>query len=164
MLVKLAVLAVACTTVLAGSAEARPTNRFITLGQSIGSVRLGMTQAQVRQILGPGTPLGSPYNHRLTVNYPKPGLYVQYGDGKAVGIVTSNPAYTTTKGIGVGRSTEAEVQGAYPAAQCLSSNGNYSCELKGASVGPGIARFTAFACSQDGQHDVVSIAVGYGKA
>jgi len=98
------------------------------------------------------------------VNYPKPGLYVQYGDGKAVGIVTSNPAYTTTKGIGVGRSTEAEVQGAYPAAQCLSSNGNYSCELKGASVGPGIARFTAFACSQDGQHDVVSIAVGYGKA
>jgi len=159
---KPAVLAVVCAAVLAGSASARPTSSRITLGQSIGSMRLGMSRAQVRQILGRGMQVGSEYNHRLNLDYPKLGMSVQFAGSKTIGIATTNPAYTTAKGVGVGRSTQADVQAAYPGAHCIASNGSYSCESMDGLVRPGIARFTGFACSEEGEHDVVSIAVGFG--
>jgi len=143
------VLAAVCVAVAAGPASAKLTNDRITLGQAIGSVRVGMTRAQVHRILG------RPTGGKTLEVYAKLGLTVGYFRGStAVTVGTRNPAYATAKGVGPYRSTRAEVLATYPGAYC--NTGQTICDL----VGPK-GRVTRFKFNS--QNDLVVVGVALSK-
>lgn len=119
-----AVLAAVCGAVAGGSASAKSANHRITLGQAIGSVRVGMTRAQVHRAIG------RPSGGKMLEVYGKLGLTVGYFRGStAVTVGTNSDLYATAKGIGPLRSTRAEVLATYPGAHC--STDQTICDLAG---------------------------------
>jgi hypothetical protein len=123
-LMRRALLTTAPVVVLvAVTADAKPTNPKIVLGQSIGDIKVGMTRARVERILGPGQVIG--HKGVRIEDWPKLGLGVFFKGGKlsakTIGAETNNPAYYTPQGIRFGSATKA-VTGAYGTANCVSAD------------------------------------------
>ncbi len=140
-------LVVAATAILAAPAGAR-----IVPGQSIAGVKLSMTKAQVRGVLGEPTTIAHGANEfgtftvfkyfRLSVTF--------QGDATATAIKTNRKVERTRNGIGVG-STRAQVLAHVRGVQCFRT----VCQ-KGMSL-PG-QRITAFYLYQ---RRVTSVLVGF---
>jgi hypothetical protein len=89
---------------------AAPATAKIVVPDSIAGVQIGMTRAQVKQVLGtPSTTSGG------GMGWAGRQLFATFGGGRLGGILTRSPRERTNKGIGVG-SSRAEVKRAYPTA------------------------------------------------
>jgi len=73
----------------------------VTPGRGIGSVRLSMTEAQVKRILGPSIPVASAKG-RYPLNFPSQGLTVWFSKGRVVKVRTVNPNHKTVSGFAPG--------------------------------------------------------------
>ncbi len=73
----------------------------VTPGSGIGSVRLSMTEAQVKGILGPSIPVASAKGQH-PLNVPSQGLTVWFFKGRVVKVRTVNPDHKTV-GLRAGR-------------------------------------------------------------
>ena len=116
-------LALAALTVLVPAATAR-----IVPQQGIAGVRLDMTQAQVRALLGPPPKVkhgSSDFGPYTRFTYPRVTVMFQ-GNAKVTSVWTQSPAEKTAGGAGVG-STEAQVKAAVPAAVCKTQFGSRDC-------------------------------------
>ncbi len=74
---------------------------MIVAGQSIGPVRLGMSQADVTSVLGTPTPADGGQ-----IRFPHVGITVTLEDDAVVRVSTTNPQFRTTSGVGVGISLD----------------------------------------------------------
>ena len=92
----------------------------IVVGQGIAGVKLGDSEAQVTQILGPPSLQQPPDSQGVTSwNYTKAPLLgvVSFTNGDATGMWTASKKQKTSKGVGPGSSL-AQVRKAYPKAKC----------------------------------------------
>ncbi len=115
--------------VVLGMAVAPVASAKIVVGQGIAGVKVGDSQARVRQVLG------KPASTEQGWDYPKTLMGVVGFDAKrhVNGIWTGSPKQKTSKGIGVGASV-ARFKRAYPHAHCFTSQGlkwSLVCEIKG---------------------------------
>lgn len=108
------VMAVACVLssvgimVAASSALAN-----IVIGQSIGGVKLGDSEAQVKAVLGPPTS-----NENNSLFYPTSvGLRISMNTGKVSGVLSFTKHQKTSKGITIG-SSRTRLKRAYPQTKC----------------------------------------------
>jgi len=73
----------------------------VTPGRGIGSVRLSMTEAQVKRVLGPSIPAVSATG-RHPLSFPSQGVTVWFSKGRAVKVRTVNPDHKTAAGFAPG--------------------------------------------------------------
>jgi hypothetical protein len=104
---------------LAVMAVASPASAQIVVGVGIDGVKLGQTEAQVRQALGaPGYTMPATSGGESSWGYPKTlEGRVGFKAGKVVAMWTIAKHQKTSKGIGPGASL-AKVKRAYPKAKC----------------------------------------------
>ena len=124
--------------------------------QGIAGVRLDMTQAQVRAVLGAPTKVkhgSSDFGPYTRFTYSRVTVMFQ-GNAKVTSVWTQSPAEKTARGAGVG-STEARVKAAVPAAVCKTQFGSRDCVVGKLVAGH---RVTDFAISRG---RVTRVTVGY---
>jgi hypothetical protein len=86
----------------------------VVIGQSIAGVKLGDSEAQVRQVLGaPSSNLDGSFLYPTSV-----GLRIAFRHGRVSGVLSFSKKQRTSKGITIG-SSRAHVKSAYPQATCL---------------------------------------------
>jgi len=73
----------------------------VSPGRGIGPVRLSMTEAQLKRILGPSTPVASAKG-RYPLTFPSQGLTVWFSKGRVVKVRTVNPDHKTVSGFAPG--------------------------------------------------------------
>ncbi len=137
------------TLLLAAAALAAPAaaNADIKIGYGMSSVRLGMSEAKVRSILGPPAKvvtINNDFGALRELRYPG-AVTVGFQSGTTVtGITTSGVGDRTAAGIGVG-STEAQVKAKVPKVKCSTIAGFRSCVVGKETIGQ---RVTAFSISK----------------
>ncbi len=86
----------------------------IVIGQSIGGVKLGDSEAQVRQVVGaPSSTLDGSFLYPTSV-----GLRIGFGHGRVNDVLSFSKKQKTSKGITIG-SKRAKLKRAYPQANCV---------------------------------------------
>lgn len=140
---KLCVVPIAATgalmIALAAPAFGSSANRVIVVGQGIGGVTIGETEAHVKRILGRPTAI------RQTIwQYGSQPITIRLSFGAKKGpwkgldfIQTTSSAYKTSNGISVASSL-AELKKAYPKAHCKVFLPEQSCVLTSVFHGRGI--------------------------
>ena len=110
-----------------------PAAAVIRLNQGMAGVRIGMTQAEVRERLG--TPSSRTRHGRITnLIYRRPGVVVSFLTRRVVVLSTAGRRERTRRGVGVG-STERAVRRLVPGARCESAEGVRTCSGGGLDVG-----------------------------
>ncbi|MGH3074042.1 MAG: hypothetical protein ACRDQC_03900 [Gaiellales bacterium] len=134
--VAIAVLAGAVSVVCgcSDSGDGKGRSTLIT-STSLGGVHLGESRDDVASALGTGRLIGGSGTD-ATVRYPKAGLTVFFGEGRAYFVRTHDRRYRTRGGIGVG-STIARVA-TLPGIGCFAPQGKGTCESRKNSGVPGL--------------------------
>lgn len=136
---------------------AAPAHATIRPQKGMAGVRLGMTQGQMRAVLG------EPKSVKEGVNdfgaytqfaYPRSITITFQGNTRVTGIFTRGRGERTIRGVGVG-STENDVQSKVSHARCDTTAGLRSCHV--GSFSPG-HRVTVFLISKHGHVSVVTVA------
>ena len=149
---------IALTTGAAALLAAAPATAFIRPQKGMAGVRLGMSQTQMRDVLG--TPVRTKqgmndfgpytqfiYPHSITVTF--------QGNRHVTGISTRGRTEKTERGIGVG-STETAVRQKVGHVHCETISGTHTCHVGSFLAGH---RVTVFLISKHGF--VVSVTVGF---
>jgi hypothetical protein len=129
----------------------------IVIGQSVAGVKLGATQVQVRQILGPTS---SPFPNELFYSLPV-GLRIKFVHGRVERILSYSKRQRTSKGITIG-STHAQLQSAYPQDRCVEGQAPPYVYCVVAARFQGRSSYTGF-LSESPTGGVVEIELGYGS-
>ena len=149
---------VALLGALVALALAAPASATIRPQRGMAAVRLGMTQSEMRMILGAPTHVRQglndfgPYTQFL---YPGSIRVTFQGNRRVTGISTRGRTERTLRGVGVG-STEAAVRSKVGHVRCETIAGSRTCHV--GSFEPG-NRVTVFLIGRRGR--VVTVTVGF---
>jgi hypothetical protein len=139
-------------------AVAAPTaDASVVIGQSVAGVKLGSTQAQVEQALGPTS---SPFPNELFYSLPV-GLRVAFKHGHVRQILSYSKRQRTAKGITIG-STHAQLQSAYPQDKCVEGHAPTYVYCVVAARIQGRSSYTGF-LSESPTGGIVEIETGFGS-
>lgn len=141
-----------------GLLAAVPAQAVIRPQKGMAGVRLGMTQTQMRDVLGPpvrtkqgmndfGPFTQFIYRHSITVTF--------QGNRRVTGISTRGRTEKTERGVGVG-SSETAVRSKVGHVRCETIAGSHTCHVGSFAAG---RRVTVFLISKHGF--VVSVTVGF---
>jgi hypothetical protein len=149
--VRLLLATVAVVLVIAPAAQAK-----IVVQESIAGVKLGMTAAQVRKVLGPPRSVSYPKDEIQGsfkfYDYGATEVSLTRGEGsKVFNISTTSKTQRTSTGLGVG-STRAAVKRAFPRADCMA----LMCAI--GAIEPG-KRVTSFYLSSRGKVNLIALGI-----
>ena len=139
-------------------AAASTASADIVIGQSVGGVKLGDSEAQVKQVLGaPTSSLDGSFLYPTSV-----GLRIGFEHGRVNDVLSFSKKQKTAKGITIG-SSRAKLKGAYPQAKCAEGpNGPQSLYCAVVVRVHGRKSFTSFLFGTS-TGDIEEIELGYGE-